>query len=180
MNANVRIIKIRGFTLVELIISMALFVILISIAAGGFASALRTQRSIASLVDANNNASLALEQVAREMRIGYDFCGMQGVNCKDNSGTYTNLKFTNAVGKPVEYKLEDDAIKRGFDDGTGMVFQKITAETVSISALRFTLMSPGSKKVPPRITINFTVASRNPALKNIMTNVQTTVSGRNF
>lgn len=170
----------KAFTIIELLVSMALFMVLISIAAGGFASALRTQRSIAALVDANNNASLALEQIAREMRIGYDFCGMQGVNCKDNSGTYADLQFTNATGKSVEYKLDGDGISRGLDDGAGMVFQKITAESVSISALRFMLMSPGSKKVPPRITINFTVASRNPALKNVVTNVQTTVSGRNF
>ena len=170
----------KAFTLVELIISMALFVILIAVAAGGFVSALRTQRSIASLVDANNNASLALEQIAREIRTGYDFCGVVGVNCEDKSKSYSGIRFTNAGGKPVEYTLEDDGVSRGVDAGAGMIFQKITAESVSISALRFTLMSPGGKKAPHRITINFTVASRNPALKNIVTNVQTTVSGRNF
>lgn len=63
-----------GFTLVEMLITIALFTIIIAIAVGGFTNALRTQRQVSSLISAQSNVSLALEQMTREARTGYLFC----------------------------------------------------------------------------------------------------------
>lgn len=63
-----------GFTLVELLIAIGLFTIIVSVAVGGFTNALRTQRQVSSLIATQSNVSLALEQVAREIRTGYLFC----------------------------------------------------------------------------------------------------------
>ena len=59
---------VSGFTLVELLVAIGVFSILISVAVGTFARALRTQRQTAALIAANSNASLVLEQMAREIR----------------------------------------------------------------------------------------------------------------
>ena len=64
----------KGFTLVELLVAMALFSILMAIAAGGFVRALRSEREVSAMMAAESNVKLALEQMAREMRTGYLFC----------------------------------------------------------------------------------------------------------
>jgi len=64
----------KGFTLVELLITVGLFVVVITIAVGGFTNAIRTERQVSSLISAQSNISLALEQMSREIRTGYLFC----------------------------------------------------------------------------------------------------------
>jgi prepilin-type N-terminal cleavage/methylation domain-containing protein len=66
--------KRSGFTLVELLVAIALFSIVVVIASSGFVSALRTQRQVASLISTQSNMTLVLEQMAREVRTGYLFC----------------------------------------------------------------------------------------------------------
>jgi len=134
----------KGFTLVELLVAMGLFVIFITIASGGFIRALRTQRNIVALIAANENTSLALEQMAREIRTGSNF----------SSPNETELDFTNAVGEDVVYRLKDTAVERNS--------QPLTATNVKINKLIFKL----GNNHPARITIilnNFqtTVSSRN-------------------
>ncbi len=63
----------RGFTIVELLVAMGIFLIVVEIAVGGFVNALRAQKQVAALIAAEGNADLALEQMAREIRTGY-FC----------------------------------------------------------------------------------------------------------
>jgi len=61
----------KGFTLVELLVAMAVFGILMSLAIGVFVSAIKAQRDLVDLMSVNNNLNLVLEQMAREMRMGY-------------------------------------------------------------------------------------------------------------
>lgn len=68
----------KGFTLIELIVTVALFAIIITIAVGGFTNAIRTQRQVSALISAQSNVSLALEQMSREIRTGYLFCNVIG------------------------------------------------------------------------------------------------------
>lgn len=164
----------KGFTLVELLVAMVLFVVLSVIATGGFLSTLRTQRSIVSLIDANNNASLTLEQMAREMRTGFNF---SLVSPKE-------IQFTNAYGNNVDYRLivaadGTGSIQKSDSSANGGSFLKITSDTINVTNLKFSLIDLGVG-FPPRITINLTIAPINVSLSGVSTVVQTTVSARNF
>jgi prepilin-type N-terminal cleavage/methylation domain-containing protein len=77
--------KRSGFTLVELLVAIALFSVVVAIATSGFVNALRTQRQVASLISTQSNVTLVLEQMAREVRTGYLFCHDYGVN-NNNAG----------------------------------------------------------------------------------------------
>jgi prepilin-type N-terminal cleavage/methylation domain-containing protein len=70
----------RGFTLIEMLVAIGVFAVVVAIATGGFVNSLRTQRQVASLISAQSNASLVLEQMAREIRTGFLFCHDQGNN----------------------------------------------------------------------------------------------------
>jgi len=84
----------KGFTLVEVLVAMGIFAIVVAIATGGFVNSLRTQRQVASLISAQSNASLVLEQIAREVRTGFLFCHDADVNGNVNNSC-NNPPYTN-------------------------------------------------------------------------------------
>ena len=195
----------QGFTLVEVLVAIGLFSIVVAIGMGGFVQALRTQREIAALISAQSNASVALEQMAREIRTGYLFCDLPGstqgeplvnVACQPSGGdsgcsisgnvwTCNNiLDFYNAFGAKVDYHLDWDtnALERSQSalDGVGG-YVPITGSGVKVTYLTFTLFGNAEgDHWPPRITISMGVVpnSTDPALANNVFNLQTTVSAR--
>ncbi|MCX6703020.1 MAG: prepilin-type N-terminal cleavage/methylation domain-containing protein [Candidatus Wolfebacteria bacterium] len=169
----------QGFTLIELLVAMTLFAVLISIAAGSFVRAIRTQRAIVALMEANDNMNSALEQMSRELRVGSEF--------KDFSGGF-GVAFKNAADKDVVYYIEDSAVKRRVGNSSG---EKITADSIEVKRLSVSLCGKGvngsdvkcyggSSDYPPRITIDLSVAPRNTYFENFSFDIQTTVSARNF
>lgn len=145
--------------MIELLVAVALFVIVISIASGTFVQALRTQREVLALMAANDNASLALEQMVREIRTGSVF-----------STTGSSLSFNNYLNKPVTYDLSGEKIQRNG--------QTITASNVAVTYLNFTLFGgePADGQ-STRVLINLGVSSKGN-LQGFVTPLQTSVSSR--
>ena len=164
--------RIKGFTLIELLVAMVLFVILISIAVGGFVRALRNQRVIAALIEANDNVNFALEQMSREIRTGYHFIKI----------SESELQFVNADNAMVWYRLNNDVLERGTEDiFLQRTYRKITADNVRISNFNIALFGgEEGDGYPPRITVNLSVSVSGPGIAKmgISSNIQTTVSSR--
>jgi len=148
-----------GFTMIELLVAMSLFVIVISIASGIFVYSLRTQKALVDLLAINDNASLVIEQMAREIRVGNTF-----------SGGGAALNFINALGEAVTYSLSDGAILRKT--------QPITGSNVKVENLQFVLSGEGVGAPQTRVTIILKVGSRSPRLEGFTTDIQTTISPR--
>ncbi len=160
----------RAFTVIELLVAMGLFIILMGIAAGSFIRAMRTQRAIVALMAANDNASLTLEQMAREIRTGSNFIKL----------SETELRFDNAYTVPVVYRLEGGAVERGTTDINFITtYKKITADNVKVNNFVIKLFgqNPGDG-YPPRITISISATGINSFLEGVSTNIQTTISAR--
>jgi prepilin-type N-terminal cleavage/methylation domain-containing protein len=168
-----------GFVLVELMIAIGVFLVVATIAVGGFARSLRTIRQNAALVSASGNTSLALEQMTREMRTGYDFC-TNGQVCTLPDA----LSFKNAKGDVIQYSLVDNIIVRtctvsgGTCDGDPGD-RPITPATTVIKSLSFvTLGTEPGDKYQPRVTITVGVTAKEAGLQSAVTTFQTTVSSR--
>ena len=149
----------KGFTLVELFVSMTIFVILISMAVGIFVITLRSQRAAVALMEVNDNASLTLEQMMREMRTGSNF---------NNIGN--GIYFTSASGHVVYYHLNGNYIERAEDSVDN--YTKITADDINVKELSFNIKSSS----PPLIVINISVGSTSSYIQGVLVNVQTSVS----
>ncbi len=169
----------RGFVLVELMIAIGVFIVVATIAVGGFARSLRTIRQNAALVSASGNTSLALEQMTREMRTGVDFC-TNGQTCS----LPDSLSFKNAKGDSITYSLADGIILRtcavdtGTCDGDPGEYP-ITPSTTIIKSLSFsTLGTEPGDNYQPRITITVGVSAKEAGLSSSVTTLQTTVSSR--
>lgn len=158
---NVRILSASsyGFTIIELMVAMGLFVIVVGIASGTFVNSLRTQRNIVGFMAANDNASLTLEQISREIRTGSAFLSAGSA-----------LNFTNYEHEQTHYALADGRILR---NGT-----PLTAENVSVKYLSFILRGGAvGDGESTRVTIMMGVSSRG-RLESFITRLQTTVSAR--
>jgi type II secretory pathway pseudopilin PulG len=165
-------LKENGFTLVEVLIAIASFIIIVSIIIGGFSGALHSQRQAIALLNANYNSSLVLEQMAREIRMGTNFCVNQTTPCSESQ-----LVFTNAYGQKVVYRLNNSGIEKSIDGGTS--FKKITADDVVVDYLKFILSGQnfGDGK-QTRITILLGIKSKESGVSGSVINLQTTISPR--
>ncbi len=89
----------RGFTLLEMIISLAIFTIVALIAIGAILKIMDANRKSLSLKTAINNLNFALESMSREMRVGSNYF------CDDNIHTVTAnhgpKDCTTATGDPI-------------------------------------------------------------------------------
>lgn len=162
-----------GFTLMELMVAMTIFIILMVIVSGGFVNAIKTQRSMTQLMSVNNNASLVLEQMVREIRTGYGFTlNDQGGGCSNR------LEFINFASNTVVYSLSEDRVWRS---EAAAPAQALTATNVDIERLCF-VSTPAVREsediFPWRITILLRVGARDNLGENSALNVQTTVSPR--
>lgn len=168
------IIQNSGFTLIELIVAVGLFSIIIAVAVGGFVRALRTERQVVGLLAANSNVSLAIEQMAREIRTGYDFCG--GNVCADSGA----LSFKNARRESVTYCARDEGLFRGTGaGGCAGDGSKITSDAVAVRYLNFTVSgNENDDRFPPRVTVAIGVSSKVAGVSGNVVHLQTTVSAR--
>ncbi len=191
-----------GFTLVEVLVSILLFSVLTAIAIGGFVSAIHTQRETALLLSSEDNVSLSIEQMAREIRTGYLFChtpnstqldadcGLEnnqplGCNVQPNNGdpiwTCPTIEFYNAQDELVEYTLDSSTLMRSASLENGDVPGPLTGDDVKVDYLTFQMMGQiEGDQWPPRITIMLGVSpsSTDPAVQSTTLHFETTVSAR--
>jgi len=161
----------NGFTIVELLVGITSFIIIISIAVGGFSGALRSQREAIALLNANYNSSLVLEQMAREMRTGVNFCVNQMIACSESQ-----LVFKNAYNQDIVYRFNNGGIEKSINGGS---FKKIIADDVNVDYLKFILsgQDPNDNQ-QTRITILIGIKSRESSVSGSVINLQTTISKR--
>lgn len=152
----------KGFTIIELMVAMTIFIVVISISSGVFINSLKTQRAVLALMAANDNASLTIEQISRQIRTGSEF---------QTNGSGDRLDFVSAGGNPVFYQLQSGAIIRNGE--------AITAGNVKIEYLLFKLQGevPDDRK-STRVTINLGVNAVGKGLTGFTTNIQTTIAVR--
>ncbi len=171
-----------GFTLVESLVAISIFVIVFSVAIGGFVAALRTQRQIQALISANSNASLIIEQMAREMRTGLGFRALASADCV-SPALPCELDFTTGRNESVAYlwdKTNGSIVRRG--DAGDLV--PITAENVAVRYLGFKVLGEcaSAGDFPshgPRVTIVLGISPKGErGVNDTVTEIQTTVASR--
>ena len=157
---TLQIKKIKGFTLVELVVALGLFAIVITIGASVLLHSLRSLRYVAHQASAMDNISLAMEQMAREVRMGSNITPADGGGDLRNS-----FSFINHEGNTIDYSFCGTRMCR---EGT-----HITMSNIIIRG-GFLISNSGGNKTP-RITIT---ARAEDVRGNVLGLVQTTISAR--
>lgn len=148
----------EGFTLVELIVAMGVFVTAITVASGVFIQGMRSERGLTEAIAVNNEMSLTLERIAREIRVGYEF-----------SPSGEELSFKTRDGSVVYALSPEGSILRGGKEMTG--------ENVQVESLWFSVFQEDNNRCSPwRVTVSMNVRARGSTQKFLP--IQTTVSSR--
>jgi prepilin-type N-terminal cleavage/methylation domain-containing protein len=143
----------RGFTLIELMTAVSIFVIIMTISMGSITGVFEANRKSRSLKTVLNNLNLAVESMSKEMRYGKNYhCGSGTVTLPQNcpSGG-TLMSFLSSEGVQITYRLSGQAIEKQVGSGSFVV---VTAPEISIDDLTFYTLGAGTGNLlQPKVII---------------------------
>ncbi|PIT92189.1 MAG: hypothetical protein COU08_03840 [Candidatus Harrisonbacteria bacterium CG10_big_fil_rev_8_21_14_0_10_42_17] len=181
-----------GFTIIELLVSMGLFTIVISLGVAVFIAGLNRQKTVTEFINVNENLNLVMEQVVRELRTGDTF----EKRSTPNLGTACSIPliekivFINDVGDRVRYFMcqvgtgantdRGIAFKGGPDMGPGSnaPVERLTPSSMFITRMNIEIRNEAEDDVAPLITIAACARSKRPGLEQFETCIQNSVSAR--
>jgi prepilin-type N-terminal cleavage/methylation domain-containing protein len=152
-----------GFTLVELLVSIALFTIVMTIAIGSIVTIVDTNRKSRALTLVMNNLGFSLESITRTIKTTKDI----------NPGS--PIEFTNQDDEVVSYEKTGDTITKCVDGSCSpIVSEEVIIETFSLTELG------GGADDQPRYLMNVQGYAEISIKTRTEFNIQTTVSPRNL
>ncbi|OGZ35837.1 MAG: hypothetical protein A3A94_01630 [Candidatus Portnoybacteria bacterium RIFCSPLOWO2_01_FULL_43_11] len=178
----------KGFTLLELMVAVAVFVFVVLIGTGAFLTVLNAQRKASSLRVAQDNIRFTMEYMTKEIRMGtlYTCGGTEGVlgpqDCDFGSGK-NYLTFRNDDGAVVVYKLSGGSSGRLQKSVGGSTYYVSSSESdLTFKSLTFYVTGTGNgaaDQEQPKVTITAEVEADAGKTKSTF-NLQTTVSQRSL
>ena len=181
--------KNRGYTLIEVLVSVAVFGVIIAGPTGLFVLSLRNQNMSLALGETIDNTSHAVEYISRALRMARKDrdgnCITQNYNFENPSADTSKIMFLNYQGCCQEFSLSGSQImQRKSSDGTTANFDSgayLTSDDLAITNFQFLIVGEGqADNLQPRVTMIFHIAKDSAGTGLPAINVQTTVSQRNL
>ncbi|HBI25612.1 MAG: hypothetical protein UT41_C0001G0270 [Candidatus Wolfebacteria bacterium GW2011_GWC2_39_22] len=206
-NKQLHTVRREGFTLVEMIVAFSIFTIFITVAAGSFVRSVRIQRVSLQLMAINDNMAITMEQMMREMRVGYNFCTAESIP-NTLSATVQSQCASMILGQEIQFFKKGDvpvryrrtaqgSIQKGVgvaedepidvcaegESVDGICYRTITAENTDVMGANFQVLHNDVEVgllYPPRIVLSFSITSTDPLVKTMTSpiTIQTTISAR--
>ena len=160
--------KNKGFTLIELIVGMGIFVIIISVVLSLFMSALTGQRKILAQQNLQDNARYLLGFIAKELRMS------------DIKSVSTNtLVIERHDGTEVTYTFDNS--EKQIERNDGLTSGPINSDQVLVTGRFYGSGIAPSDDIQPRITIVLKLETiNNKPEERVELNIQVTLSQRNL
>jgi len=157
--------RYNGFTLIELIVSIALFTVVAVIAMSAYISLISLDRRARATNDLVSNLSFVVDSMARSIRTGTGYeCGGfgHGPNCTGGSSVFS---FTDENGQPVTYILQTSPYKTigecvGSSSCTNSSATPLTDAGITVTNLKFYEDGVGTtgteKSIQPHVIFTLT------------------------
>jgi len=179
--------KISGFTLVELLVAVGVFLVVMTISLGSVLSILDAGRKARSLKSVMTNLNFTLETMTREIKFGTNYyCG------EDTSSQHTQtldcaagnaITFTDSNGVDIIYKLVGTQIQKSTNHGPyiGVTSPEVTITNFNIFVIGSQTFDPSSgsndMNQPRTFVLLRGYVGSKPALRSSFA-LQTTISQR--
>jgi prepilin-type N-terminal cleavage/methylation domain-containing protein len=143
LSSNVKNVKIsngmkKGFTLIELMVAVSIFIIVMTISMGSIIGVFDANRKSRSLKTVLNNLNLAVESMSKEMRFGKNYhCISSGdITSPQNCASGDKfMSFLSSDNLQIVYKLNGTTIEKSIDGGGTYI--AVTAPEIVIDDLTF-------------------------------------------
>lgn len=168
--------KQKGFTLIELMISIFVFSIIALVVGGLFVQILGLERRSFAAQNIQENGLYAMELMSREIRVSQVQSFDQTPAGDSTDCSLTSLTIRHPVNGIVTYKL--DALRGVLTRTTSEGTADLTSTDVTFSRLNFCLLgsSPNDQK---QVRVGIIMSLQSGAGNNLQTaNLETTVSSR--
>jgi len=185
---KIRAQKNKGITLIEVMISSALFSVVMLISIGSLLAVSDSNRKSALTRTVMDNLNLAMESMARNLRLGYNYhCdGLNPINptspanCPEGNISVAFEGYKGNTSNPADqiiYRLNNGQIERSTDGGG--TYMTLTSPELSIDKLLFYVTGalPGDNAQPRVVIVLGGSAEFKGAIKTDF-KLQTTVSQR--
>lgn len=176
----------KGFTLIELMVSVSVFIIVMTISMGSIMSVVDANRKSQSLRSVMDNLNFTLESMTRNIRFGTNYhCDItQGIVSlpRDCSAGASSIAVTSSLGVQVVYKLVNGRIARSLNGGADYY---LTGTDLTITNLSFRVYgadyyAAGANMDQPKTVMVVSGFVGTKASAKTTFTVQTTVSQRLF
>lgn len=186
--------KTRGFTLIEMLVSVAVFSMVMVVALGALLSLSEANRKAQLLSEATNNFNSAIDSMTRSIRTGTSYhCGGGVVStaqdCTNGSTEFAFLPAGASARTVYEYSTSGctdngpGCIVRSQDGGS--TFAPITSSDIVVTSLQFYVVgapsgvqSPQSLSIQPKVEILIAGYITLKSGQTTAFNVQTSVTQR--
>jgi prepilin-type N-terminal cleavage/methylation domain-containing protein len=170
----------KGFSLIEMLVAVAVFAVMATISAGALLNASDSQQKILAIRVTQDNLNYALDVIGKEIRTGSSYhCGLDislvPLDCPSGGSSFT---FLNASDQTVTYRLNSQRLEVSKDGGANWQFLT-SSDLIIIDQLSFyTVGAPANDGLQPRVTVVLRgIAGLKEKIKSRF-NIQTTVSQR--
>lgn len=165
----------QGFTLVEMLVSLSILTILITVGTTSLVRLIGAHRETQEIQKTMNDLNFALESMSRHFRFGKNYQCAGGTNpCSD----ITVLFIQSGENEEIRYFLDEDGVVQRDREG-GSPLAITSAQDVRIDTLDFHIRGAGSGDGHPRITMVIAgTALNNPDTESSDFVLQTTVNQR--
>ncbi|OHB19735.1 MAG: hypothetical protein A2854_03730 [Parcubacteria group bacterium RIFCSPHIGHO2_01_FULL_56_18] len=152
----------RGFSLVEMIVAVALFAIIMLVAVGALLSLVDANRKARTLESVMNNLNISLDSMVRAMRMGSTYnCGgtlipsSVGADCPTGDDLFSFAPYGSDSSQQNEryvYFFQDGRLYRSKNGGTDSI--PITAPEIEIEDVKFyTIGTEPGDIVQPKVVV---------------------------
>ncbi len=147
----------RGYTLLELIVSVGIFGIVMLAATGAYLTLIKLDRQARAVNDVANNLSFAVDSMARAVRTGTAYkCNNNAgnTNCTVTPGTSFGFNDSSTPARAIVYSVSASRqVVATINGGTAI---PLTDPRIHIDALEFRVRGVGttSDTIQPQVTFN--------------------------
>lgn len=160
-----------GFTLVEVVVAVFVFLTAIIIASGTFVSAISLQRRALNMKKVEENGRFILEMMAREIRFA------NPIYAPDRFFSSEDFNFEHPVNGQVEYSLRDKKARRYAVTQGADTF--ISSPDVEVTRMLFYISgNTANDDKQPRVTIILSLRAGGSSREAATIDLQTTVTQR--
>lgn len=179
----------KGFTLIEVLISTALFVVIITMAMNVFKLVIQSQQSAIATQNVEESLKYFLEVTSKEIRMAKrntgGLCGLPAADVYKVESTINGdrLIFKNYHGQCVSYELAKmaDGTNRFMIVRDGQVNYYITPAKINVDELHFSVR-PESDQLgsQPTVTMELVAHALGQNISKSTMRIQTTLSSRYY